>query len=142
MMNKTILATVLSLITISPAVAVTDSCAEQRNDISIKLAAAENKGDTASQKRLESALSQVNAYCAEDRQAVRAAQELNKKQRKVKKEELDLEEAKAELAEARERGEHRKIAKKERKIKEKELDLEEARAELKQAQDDFSRLVK
>ncbi|HDF2330309.1 TPA: DUF1090 family protein [Morganella morganii] len=141
-MNKTILAAVLSVITISPAVAATDSCAEQRNDISMKLAAAENKGDTASQTQLESALSQVNAYCTEERQAIRAAQELNKKQRNVKKDELDLEEAKAELAEARESGEHRKIAKKERKIKEKELDLEETRAELKQAQDDFNRLVK
>ncbi|MEM8060124.1 DUF1090 family protein [Morganella morganii subsp. sibonii] len=135
-------AIVLSGISLSPAIAATYSCQEQRNDIKIKLEEAMKNGNVAEQNSLKIALDKVNTYCTEERQSNRAKQDLSKKERKVKKEELDLEKAKADLEEAKLNGEKLKIAKKERKVKEKELDLEEAKAELQQATDDYNRLAK
>ena len=142
MIRKLIFIVVLSGVSFSSAIAATDSCQEQRNDINAKLDNAQKNGNIAEQDNLKIALDKVNAYCTEERQSNRAKQDLSKKERKVKKEELDLEEAKADLEEAKMDGESRKILKKESKVKEKELDLEDARAELKQAQDDYNRLTK
>lgn len=142
MIKNIVVAAILSGMSLSSAIAETNSCQEQRDEINTKLEAAHKNGNTAEQNSLKIALDKVNTYCSEERQSNRATQDLSKKERKVKKEELDLEEAKADLEEAKLNGENKKIAKKERKLKEKELDLEEAKAELQQAKDDYNRLVK
>lgn len=142
MVKNIIIATVLSSISLHTAIAATDSCKEQRDELSIKLEEAQKHGNIAEQNRLKIALDKVNTYCTEGRQSNRARQDLSKKERKVKEKELDLEEAKDELNEAKVNGEYRRILKKEHKVKEKELDLEEAKAELNQAQDDYNRLIK
>lgn len=141
-MKKIMLAVMLSGVSVSSAIAATDSCQEQIADINAKLENAQKAGNVNEQNRLKLALEKVNSYCTEERQSNRAIQDLSKKERKVKKEELELEEAMADLEEAKLDGEHSKIAKKERKVKEKQLDLEDAKSELKQAQDDYERLVK
>ena len=141
-MKKIMLAVMLSGVSVSSAIAATDSCQEQIAVINAKLENAQKAGNVNEQNRLKLALEKVNSYCTEERQSNRAIQDLSKKERKVKKEELELEEAMADLEEAKLDGEHSKIAKKERKVKEKQLDLEDAKSELKQAQDDYERLVK
>lgn len=141
-MKKIMLAVMLSGVSVSSAIAATDSCQEQIADINAKLENAQKAGNVNEQNRLKLALEKVNSYCTEERQSNRAIQDLSKKERKVKKEELELEEVMADLEEAKLDGEHSKIAKKERKVKEKQLDLEDAKSELKQAQDDYERLVK
>lgn len=142
MIRNFMVAIILASISLGSAIAATDSCQEQRDDIKVKLEEALKNGNIAEQNSLKIALDKVNVYCTDERQSNRAKQNLSKKERKVKKEELNLEEAKAELDEAKINGEYLNVLKKERKTKEKELDLEEARAELKQAQDDYNRLTK
>ncbi|QXB04820.1 DUF1090 domain-containing protein [Providencia rettgeri] len=140
MVKKIIMAFIISGISVSSAIAATESCQEQLNDINRKLDSAEKNGNIVAQNNLKIARDKVNTYCTEERQANRAIENLKKKERKVKREELDLEEAKADLEEAKLEGKSSKIQKKERKLKEKELDLEEAKAELMQAQKDYHRL--
>lgn len=124
----------------SYAFATTDSCEDQKKDIEAKLAIAKQYSNTSEQVRLQKALDKVNTYCTESRQLNRAEQDLKKKERKVKQKELNLEDAKDELAEAKLDGRQDRVSKKERKVKEKMLDLEEAQDDLKQAQEDYKKL--
>ncbi|WP_273818807.1 DUF1090 family protein [Providencia rettgeri] len=94
------MAFIISGISVSSAIAATESCQEQLNDINRKLDSAEKNGNIVAQNNLKIARDKVNTYCTEERQANRAIENLKKKERKLKEKELDLEEAKAELMQA------------------------------------------
>ena len=122
------------------AFAATDSCSNQLSALNAKIEQAKKYDNRAELSRLNIARDKVKTYCTEDRQAQRANQDVGKQQRKVKKEELELQEAQHELEEAKADGRLDKISKKTHKVEEKKLKVESAKRELSQAQADAARL--
>ena len=139
-MKKTLLAISASLLLANSAFAGTDSCQIKINRIEAKLADAKQHGHPNKVRSLERALSKVQTYCTDDGQRNKAQSKLQDKKEDVLDKLEDLDEARADLKEARQKGDQRKILKQERKVKEKLQELDEVKAELKQAENDHRKL--
>ncbi|WP_164057807.1 DUF1090 family protein [Serratia marcescens] len=120
--------------------AETRSCKEQVYDVKTKLSAAQAANNSFAEHRLRSALSYIEEYCNDTEQRRNAIRDVERKQLKLKKAEIDLQAAKDELLDAKENGKTSRINQKLMRIKSKEIRLEEAKDELDQAKNNLSKM--
>lgn len=114
--------------------AATRSCSDKITALEKKMAQAKKYNNRAELSRLNIARHKVRTYCTDDRQAQRANKAISEQQRKVKKAEFELQDARQELKEAQADGRLDKISEKMHKVEEKKVKVASAKRALIQAQ--------
>lgn len=120
--------------------AATDPCNDQLSDILNKTEMAKKQGNSAEIARLNIAYGKVETYCTDERQATRASHDVSRREMKVKKGELELQEDRKKLAEAKTDGRTDRIRMKISKVVEKKMKRESAKLDLKEARDDTQKV--
>ena len=101
---------------------------------------AKKQGNSAEIARLNIAYGKVETYCTDERQATRASHDVSRREMKVKKGELELQEDREDLAEAKTEGRTDRIRMKISKVVEKKMKRESAKLDLKEARDDTQKV--
>ncbi|HEJ0335101.1 TPA: DUF1090 domain-containing protein [Klebsiella aerogenes] len=126
--SHTVLTGLLVLAPVLPAVAATQvatGCEAKRQEIEQQLRYAMKNGNDHRTAGLENALSEVNAHCTDGK--LREGREADVREKKLK-----VKDCEQELAEARADGRPDKISKKQRKLDEARAELDEAKLKLTQ----------
>ena len=114
MKYRTVLA--LALLTLTSAAQAASLCGEKEQDIQREIGYAEKHNNQHRIDGLKKALSEVRANCSDS--SLRAEH-----QKKITRQKAEIEERKADLNEARQKGDPEKIAKREKKLAEAEDEL-------------------
>ena len=103
----------------------TKGCAAKKDSVESQIAYAKKHGNTQELTGLETALSELNAHCTDERLRADREAKIKEKQEKIAEYQADLKELQA-------TGNKKKITKKQKKIQEVQAELKEAQDELSQ----------
>ncbi|WBF46233.1 DUF1090 domain-containing protein [Serratia rubidaea] len=109
------------------------NCDAKRSAIEYQIQQAEKYGNYNRVAGLKRALSEVNARCSTGGAVIDLQKKVEKLERKLLDKKEDVRDVKADLREARAKGDAKKVAKYQRKLQEKQAEVKEVAAELRQA---------
>ncbi|AUJ80121.1 MULTISPECIES: DUF1090 domain-containing protein [Enterobacter] len=119
-----------------------ESCAAKSAALEKEIKIAQQYGNTYKVNGLKKALAEVKAHCTNASVLADAQKDVRKLEKKLAEKRGDIAEVQADLAEAKAKGNAKKIAKYQKKLAEKQADLREIQQELNQARAELAALNK